>query len=177
VKEKKEEDGEKAMEQEEVEVVHKKKRERKTQIKVTASHTNGLGEQAIKIYIDAESRMMGIDREARDRDNARNDLETYIYDVREKLSNVWAEFVEENEKESFDSEVVAAEDWLYDRFEDGTKVEFADKLVELKGKFANCKAKHDAKLAQEEESIRINAEPQQVEAADVNMESKVDDVD
>ena len=163
---------------EEVEVVHKKKRERKTEVKVTASHTNGLGEQAIKIYLDAESRMMGIDREARDRDNARNDLETYIYDVREKLSNVWAEFVAESDKETFDSEIVAAEDWLYDRFEDGTKVEFADKLVELRGKFANCKAQHDAKILLEEEKMKRNAEPQQeAEATDVNMESKVDDVD
>ena len=158
----------------EIEVVHKKKRERKTDLKISSSFTNGLPESSLRACLDAESKMTAIDRDARDRDNARNDLEGYIYDVREKLSNAWAEFVQGNEKESFDSEIASAEDWLYDRFEEGTRVEFADKLVQLQAKFASIKAKHDAVIQMQDEPEQP-VEPQ----PDVNMneESKVDDVD
>jgi heat shock protein 4 len=170
------EDAEEGTEPKEIEVVHKKKRERKTDVKVTSSHTNGLSQETLRVCLDAESRMAAIDREARDRDNARNDLETYIYDMREKISNAWAEYVSAQERETLTEVIIAAEDWLYDRFEEGAKVEFADKLVELRAKFANVKAKHDEEEARKNAAV-IESPPPPAEG-DVNMtESKVDDVD
>ena len=168
--------AEEGAEPKEIEVVHKKKRERKTDVKVTSSHTNGLSQETLRLCLDAESRMAAIDREARDRDNARNDLETYIYDMREKISNAWAEYVSAQERETLTEVIMAAEDWLYDRFEEGAKVEFADKLVELRAKFANVKAKHDEEEARKSAAV-IESPPPPAEG-DVNMtESKVDDVD
>lgn len=177
-----------------VEVVHKRKREKKTEIRVTATHTNGLSHQLLGDAIDAEAAMVAIDREARDRDVARNDLESYLYGAREKLSDVWAGFVPSEEfKEQILSEISAAEDWLYDKFEDGTKAEFADKLVEIQAKLAPVKNAHDEVIrkAEEEREAAIRAAAAAAAAAaeaapaadDVNMETKetnpatVDEVD
>ena len=177
---------------EEVETVVKKKREKKTELKITSSHTNGLSHDHLSDAIDAESSMIAVDRESRDRDNARNDLESYIYDAREKLSGAWSEFVaNDTERDMLSSEIQTAEDWLYDRFDEGTRVEFADKLIEITGKMAVVKNRLDevsrkeekaqaAKRA-EEEAARKAAEEQAAAppADDVPMDetSKVDEVD
>jgi len=135
-----------------VEVITKKKREIKTEIKITASHTNGLSPDSIAHAVDAESSMTANDREARDRDNARNDLESYIYDSREKLSGVWSSYIaNDQEKDMLMDEITKAEDWLYDRFDDGTKVEFADKLVEIQSKIGVVKGRHDEVIRKQEE--------------------------
>jgi heat shock protein 4 len=186
---------------EEVEVVHKKKRERKVDVKITASSSNGLSQQTLNACIDTESAMIAVDREARERDNARNDLESYIYDSREKLSEsgVWGPYVKDAaERDTLMDEITRVEDWLYDRFDEGTKVEFADKLVEIQGKIQLVKSRHDEVLRKEQEAIEAKARAEAeakaaAEAAaaaaaaakteeesktdDVNMESKVDETD
>jgi heat shock protein 4 len=162
-----------AEEFEEIETVHKRKREKKSEIRIIASNTNGMSHETLMAAIDTESVMVSIDREARDRDNARNDLESYIYDVREKLSGAWSEFVEsDSERDALSYEITGAEDWLYDRFEDGSKVEFADKLVELQAKMTQVKSRFD----QEEAKKQAAAAPQDVPMED-EPTSKVDDVD
>ena len=181
---------------EEVEVIHKKKREKKIELKITSSHTNGFADIVLAACIDAESAMIAVDRESRERDNARNDLESYIYDTREKLSagGVWAAYIKDAaEGDQFIEEITKCEDWLYDRFEDGTKVEFADKLVEIQAKIAVVKNRHDEVLRKEQEAVEAKARAEAearaaaeaaaaaAEAAkepkDVNMESKADEVD
>ena len=186
------EEGGEAMtdEFEEVEVVHKKKREKKVEIKVTATHTNGLNHHDLMAAVDAETAMAAIDREAGERDNARNDLESYMYGVREKLSNVWAAYVASDaERDALSTAIAGAEDWLYDKFEDGTKVEFADKLVEIQTKMALVKDRHDAVIRKaEEEAAALRAQQEAAHAAaeaaaapaDANMEeheSQMNDLD
>ena len=138
-----------------IEVIKKKKREKKTEIKISCSSTNGLPVEALAKAIDSESAMIAADREARERDNARNDLESYIYDAREKLSGgIWTEFIaNEQERESLMDEITKSEDWLYDRFDDGTKVEFVEKLIDIQGKISVVKNRYDEKLRKEEEAI------------------------
>jgi heat shock protein 4 len=191
------EGGENAMqteenEFEEIETVVKKKREKKTEIRITATHTNGLSHEALMAATDAESAMIAVDREARERDNARNDLESYIYDAREKLSGVWAQYIANDaERDSLTSEITAIEDWLYDRFEDGTRVEFADKLVEISGKISVVKNRHDDVIRKQEAEAAAaaaaaaadvaaeKAEATPATQADVPMEesAKVDEMD
>jgi heat shock protein 4 len=137
-----------------VEVIKKKKRDKKTEIKITSSHTNGLPVEALAKSIDTESTMIAADREARERDNARNDLESYIYDAREKLSGgVWTQYIANDaEKDSLMDEITKGEDWLYDRFDDGTKVEFVEKLIDIQSKISVVKNRHDEVIRKEEEA-------------------------
>ena len=162
---------------EEVETVVKKKREKKTEIRVTSSHTNGLSHEALLSAVDAESAMNAVDREARDRDNARNDLESYIYDVREKLSGAWSEYVANDaERDMLNAEITASEDWLYDRFDEGSRVEFADKLVELSGKMAVVKNRLDEVIRQQEAAAAAAAAAQKAAEVPAPVEQPADDV-
>ena len=178
-----------------VEVIKKKKRDKKTEIKITWSLTNGLPVEALAKSIDAESSMIACDREARDRDNARNDLESYIYDSREKLTGgIWADYIaNDKERDSLMEEITKGEDWLYDRFDEGTKVEFVEKLIDIQSKISVVKNRHDEVIRKEEEAkeaqraadkaAREAAEAAAAAAAqepkeDVNMEStKMDECD
>ena len=183
---KKKEDESMEDEFEEIETVHKRKREKKTEIRITSSHTNGLSHAALLAATDLESVMISVDREARERDDSRNNLESYIYDVREKLSGAWSSFVESDaERDGLLDQVTRAEDWLYDKFEDGTKVEFADKLVELQATMSVVKNRFDAEELKKEEALAAAKAAQETPAtqeADVPMdepatESKIDDMD
>ena len=178
-----------------VEVITKKHREKRVPIHFTATGVAGMEPARLAAALDAESRMISIDREARDRDNARNDLESYIYNTRERLSDEWAGYVaSDEEKNMLLAELAKGEDWLYDKFDDGVKVEFAEKLVEIQSVLKVVKDRVDAVIrAQEEaeaaeqarlEAIRVERERLEAEAretqrvaeeaaaaADVNMES------
>ena len=145
----------------------KKKRERKIPIHFTASQVAGLTPEKLQAAIDAESVMNSIDREARERDNARNDLESYIYNTRVKLDEEWAEYVASpSEKEMLLATLAAGEDWLYEKFDDGTKVEFAEKLVEVQLVLKIVTDKVEAVLRkQQEEAAAKAAEEAAIKAA------------
>jgi hypothetical protein len=140
--------------------------------------------------IDSESAMIASDREARDRDNARNDFESYIYDAREKLSGgVWSQYVaNDQERDMLMDEITKSEDWLYDRFDDGTKVEFVEKLLDIQSKVGVVKAGHDEVIRKQEEELAAARAAAKAAAAneasegsspqdDVNMTAKMDECD
>ncbi|KAI3902655.1 hypothetical protein MKW92_030236 [Papaver armeniacum] len=59
----------------------------------------------------------------------KNDVEAYVYDMRNKLNDKYHGFVTEQEKEMLISKLQTVEDWMY---EDGTKGVYIAKLEELK---------------------------------------------
>ena len=54
-------------------------------------------------------------------DEAKNALEEYIYALRSKLGEQYAEFATDEEKEKLGQELTALEDWLYEEGEDEKK--------------------------------------------------------
>lgn len=66
-------------------------------------------------------------------DERRNDLESYIFNMRAKIEagQEYGEFISTSDREKFLSDLTKAEDWLYDTYE-GTKTQFVEKLDELK---------------------------------------------
>merc|ERR1719428_1961717 len=83
--------------------------------------------------MDAESQMQAEMREIVDTDEKRNDLESYIFNMRDKISEggLYGEFISSATRDSFSSDLEKAEDWLYDN-PDATKLQYIDKLTELK---------------------------------------------
>merc|ERR1712048_470896 len=63
----------------------------------------------------------------------RNDLESYIFNMRDKIAegNEYGEFISSGDRDRFNSDLTKGEDWLYDNYE-GTKIQFIEKLDELK---------------------------------------------
>jgi len=130
--EKKEEKKEPEKKYEWVDVVKKKKRTKRTELKVTISGKPGLAEEQINKRMDQESAMQAEMKDIIETDEKRNDLESYIFNMRDKIleSGEYGAFVAQPDREKFESDLMKAEDWLYDT-EGATKVQYIDKLTEL----------------------------------------------
>mmetsp|Transcript_73751 Transcript_73751/g.240188 ORF Transcript_73751/g.240188 Transcript_73751/m.240188 type:complete len:831 (-) Transcript_73751:101-2593(-) len=137
--EKKEGEGEKKEEKKEekkyewVDVKKMKKRTKRTDLKVTASGVPGLSGEYMQRLMDAESAMQTEMRDIVETDERRNDLESFIFNMRDKVAegNEYGDFISSADREAFQSELTKAEDWLFDTV-DATKMQFIEKLDELK---------------------------------------------
>lgn len=84
--------------------------------------------------IENECKMVSADRQERDRIDARNALEEYVYELRGKLSSAeeLAAFVPEKEREKLCKQLDEIEEWLYEEGEDCQRQVYSDKLKYLK---------------------------------------------
>merc|ERR1711959_237883 len=62
----------------------------------------------------------------------RNELESYIYSMRDKLVGVYKNFASDEEKTTMNSQLLDSEDWLYGDGFDSVKSEYKKKLDDLK---------------------------------------------
>lgn len=78
--------------------------------------------------------MIATDRQEKDRIDARNALEEYVYDLRGKLSSEdeLATFVNENDRNSLFHHLDDMEKWLYEEGEDCNRQIYFEKLSLLK---------------------------------------------
>ena len=99
-----------------------------------------------ELFLQGE--MNAQDKKQIEKVNARNAVEEYVYEMRDKLEDVYNEFISEQvcvlvacivyaivvyqDKESFLKLLTATEDWLYEEGEDETKSVYVKKLEELK---------------------------------------------
>ena len=72
------------------------------------------------------------DKQEKERQDAKNNLEEYVYEMRGKCSEEYEKFVKEEEREKFVRMLDATEDWLYDEGEDQSRGVYVAKLTELK---------------------------------------------
>mmetsp|Transcript_47062 Transcript_47062/g.100739 ORF Transcript_47062/g.100739 Transcript_47062/m.100739 type:complete len:899 (+) Transcript_47062:132-2828(+) len=116
-----------------VDVKKTKKRQRRTDLKVTSSGRPGLPPDVLQKLMDQESAMQAEMRDIIETDERRNDLEGYIFAMRDKCSESgeYKDFISAADRESFFSELTKTEDWLYDTY-DATKTMYIDKVDELK---------------------------------------------
>jgi molecular chaperone DnaK (HSP70) len=78
--------------------------------------------------------MVASDKQEKERVDARNALEEYVYELRGKLSSEdeLATFVNENERNSLFRQLDNMENWLYEEGEDCNRQIYVDKLNQLK---------------------------------------------
>mgnify|MGYP005840947193 CR=1 FL=1 len=119
---------------EEEQKTEKKKKIKKTNLEFTENRPLDWSKEEINKAYEAEVEMANVDRVVRETSDMRNELESYIYDMRDKLSSSsqLADFATEEEKMAFTTKQEAIENWLYEDGFDATKSVYADKLAELK---------------------------------------------
>lgn len=112
----------------------KKKKIRKTNLEFTVTRPLNWTTAEINRYNEVEVSMANHDRIIRETANMRNELESYIYDMRDKISgdSQLGSYCSEAEKSAFLAKTEAMETWLYDEGFDETKKVYSDKLSELK---------------------------------------------
>lgn len=110
----------------------KKKRFRKVDLKVQ-SEVGGLSAADVSAATEQELKMAHQDRIIEETFNKRNELESFVYEMRNHVSDKLAEFVTASEKSAIEDKLNEAEDWLYsDEGFDSTKSVYQAKLDELR---------------------------------------------
>ncbi|RMD44516.1 hypothetical protein DV735_g517, partial [Chaetothyriales sp. CBS 134920] len=80
---------------------------------------------------ELENAMFMEDKLVTDTEDKKNELESYIYELRNKLDEQYAEFSSEEEKDKIRDKLTQTEDWLYDEGDDATKAQYVAKLDEI----------------------------------------------
>jgi hypothetical protein len=108
---------------------------------------------ALNVLVETELQFKVQDQQEKEKNDARNALEEYIYEMRDKISSVYEPYILPADADAYRSTLTAMEDWLYDEGEDETKTVYVDKLAQLRvtGDAAEKRRReHEARPAAEE---------------------------
>uniref|UniRef100_A0A4W3JPN9 Uncharacterized protein n=1 Tax=Callorhinchus milii TaxID=7868 RepID=A0A4W3JPN9_CALMI len=79
-----------------------------------------------------QGKMIMQDKLEKERNDAKNAVEEYVYEIRDKLCGIYEKFISEEDKSKFSLLLEDTENWLYEDGEDQPKQVYLDKLEELK---------------------------------------------
>ncbi|SPP76113.1 heat shock 70 kDa protein 4 isoform X2 [Drosophila guanche] len=109
----------------------KKKAGKATELPLEVS-THGFSPVDLSNYTQQEAKMIGSDQKETERIDARNALEEFVYDMRNKLQGGSLErFVLESEREAIVSQLNDLENWLYEDGENCERETYANRLEAL----------------------------------------------
>eukprot|EP01104_Vermistella_antarctica_P012442 TRINITY_DN35_c0_g2_i1.p1 TRINITY_DN35_c0_g2~~TRINITY_DN35_c0_g2_i1.p1 ORF type:complete len:873 (-),score=354.80 TRINITY_DN35_c0_g2_i1:275-2893(-) len=129
--EKTEEKTEEKQEEEEVFITKEVKKVRRTDLAAVALVPGVLSTQEKALLLEKEGQMMATDKLLIATADAKNALESYVYDIRGKIGDKLHDYVDEATRDSFRAQLNKMEDWLYEEGEEETKSVYVTKLEEL----------------------------------------------
>ncbi|XP_047522374.1 heat shock 70 kDa protein 4L isoform X1 [Pieris napi] len=98
------------------------------------ARTHGFTQTELNSYLEQEGKMQAQDRQEKERADARNALEEYVYELRGKVSegDTLHDFIAEDLRSRLVEKLDGLEQWLYDEGEDEKRQVYSDKLTELR---------------------------------------------
>lgn len=91
-----------------------------------------LANDMLNLFVESEGKMIMQDKLEKERNDAKNYVEEYVYEMRDKLHGTFEKFVNESDRDALSLKLEDTEVWLYEDGEDQPKQVYIDKLVELK---------------------------------------------
>nr|XP_019958780.1 PREDICTED: heat shock 70 kDa protein 4 [Paralichthys olivaceus] len=91
-----------------------------------------LADDMLNLFVENEGKMIMQDKLEKERNDAKNNVEEYVYDMRDKLHGMLEKFVGESDRDALSLKLEDTETWLYEDGEDQPKQVYIDKLAELK---------------------------------------------
>ncbi|XP_041942002.1 heat shock 70 kDa protein 4L [Alosa sapidissima] len=91
-----------------------------------------LDQHTLNNFIEYEGKMIVQDKLEKERNDAKNAVEEYVYELRDKLCGVYDKFISQEDSGRVSLMLEDTESWLYEDGEDQAKQVYLDKLVELK---------------------------------------------
>ncbi|XP_027886272.1 heat shock 70 kDa protein 4a [Xiphophorus couchianus] len=88
--------------------------------------------EELNTFMENEGKMIMQDKLEKERNDAKNNVEEYVYEMRDKLHGSLEKFVNEADRDAFSIKLEDTETWLYEDGEDQQKQVYIDKLAELK---------------------------------------------
>jgi len=111
--------------------VKKKKKSRTTQLQTDISNYQTLSTSQISSFSAEENALSNADRITHETYEKKNQLESYIYEMRNKLNDTYASYVHSNVKTTFLNELEKVEQWLYGEGAKTTKEAYIKKFDDL----------------------------------------------
>ncbi|KAL7949830.1 heat shock protein 70 [Trichoderma barbatum] len=137
-----------------------KKQVRKGDLPI-ASGTASLDASAKTALTEKESTMVMEDKLVADTEEKKNELEAYIYDLRAKLDEQYADLASEDEKNAIRTKLESTEDWLYDEGDDATKGVYIAKMDEIRALAGPVVQRHFEKVDAERRAVQERVEAEQ----------------
>ncbi|XP_061072989.1 heat shock protein 105 kDa [Conger conger] len=98
---------------------------------VEARLVQQLGKERLHNYRELEVKMITQDRLEKERSDAKNELEEYVYYFRHQLEGPYQMFLGAEDQDKFSELLTKTENWLYDEGDDQDKEVYLDKLEQI----------------------------------------------
>ncbi|XP_059375357.1 heat shock 70 kDa protein 4L-like isoform X2 [Carassius carassius] len=99
---------------------------------IRANTTRQLDQDVLNNFVEYEKKMIIQDKLEKERNDAKNAVEEYVYELRDKLCGIYERYVTEDESNRLTIMLEDTENWLYEEGEDQEKEIYQEKLFELK---------------------------------------------
>ncbi|KAL3481879.1 heat shock protein 70 family [Aspergillus californicus] len=134
-------------------------------------------EQALKDqWQERENTMYMDDKLIAETDEKKNELEGTIYEMRDKIDGIYADFASDEEKDKLRSKLSTLEDWLYEDGEDATKSVYVSKLDEIRFVAGPIIQRHREKQDAEREAIlKVQEEEAAKKRAEIEAKRKAEE--
>ncbi|PNP47224.1 hypothetical protein TGAMA5MH_01039 [Trichoderma gamsii] len=137
-----------------------KKQVRKGDLPI-ASGTSSLDASTKTALTEKESAMVMEDKLVADTEEKKNELEAFIYDLRAKLDEQYAEHGSEEEKSEIKAKLESTEDWLYDEGDDASKGVYVSKIEEIRALALPIINRYQEKVEAERRAVQERVEAEQ----------------
>lgn len=112
--------------------VRKHKSTRRHEIPVSENIYGGMTEAELSEAQEKEIQLTQQDRTVEQTKEKKNALESYVYDMRNKLFHTYRSFASDQEREGISRSLQQTEDWLYEDGDDETENAYSSRLEDLK---------------------------------------------
>uniref|UniRef100_A0A4W5RS97 Heat shock protein family A (Hsp70) member 4 like n=1 Tax=Hucho hucho TaxID=62062 RepID=A0A4W5RS97_9TELE len=103
-----------------------------TDLPILANIIRQLDRGVLNDFVEYESQMIVQDKLEKERNDAKNAVEEYVYDLRDKLCGIYEKYTTEEDSNRLTMMLEDTENWLYEEGEDQAKQVYVDKLEDLK---------------------------------------------
>ncbi|KAL8673263.1 MAG: hypothetical protein Q9168_002301 [Polycauliona sp. 1 TL-2023] len=147
-----------------------KKQVRKGDLPLSAG-TASLDQATKDAAAEKESQMFMEDKLVADTEDKKNELESYIYELRGKIDDQYAEFASEDEKTKLKEKLEQSEEWLYDEGDDATRGVYVAKMDEIRFVAGPIVGRYQDKIEEERQAI-LKAEEEKLAKKRAEQEAK-----
>ncbi|CAF9925195.1 MAG: Heat shock protein hsp88 [Gomphillus americanus] len=152
-----------------------KKQVRKGDLPISSA-TASLDEQTKQALAEKEGLMFMEDKLVSDTEDKKNELESYIYELRGKIDEQFSEFASEDEKTKLKEKLESSEDWLYEDGEDATKAAYIAKMDEIRFVAGPIVARYMDKIEEERQAtLKIEEEKAAQRKAELEAQRKANE--
>ncbi|KAL8756224.1 MAG: hypothetical protein Q9199_003074 [Rusavskia elegans] len=147
-----------------------KKQVRKGDLPLSAG-TASLDQASKDAAAEKESQMFMEDKLVADTEDKKNELESYIYELRGKIDDQYSEFASEEEKTKLKEKLEQAEEWLYDEGDDATRGVYVAKMDEIRFVAGPIVGRYQDKIEEERQAV-LKAEEEKLAKKRAEQEAK-----